>query len=559
VFLSYTVVTGLGGIVSLAQAAFVTGSGLMTGLLMDRVGAPWLVALLGAVSFSVLLGVVVAVPALRLGGLSLALSSLALGFIGDQVLFVWPTLENGQSGWIVKVPFGLSDPKRMAIVLVVVIGLVVLGLRSLRKSQTGRAIVAIRTSEAAAESSGLSLPATKLWLFGLSAGIAGLGGFLIASTQGSANDSTYTTTIGLVWIASVVLWGVRRSGAAIIAAMTAMILPGLLISGIHWWPWVPSWLSWRGTKNPWVPEILFGLGAIQMARSPDGLLAVLGVAGRAKPALEEIPASGPISAEPMQSAPRAVFLDPSVEQRDAAVVIELVNVSAGYEEVKVLRGVDLVLRRGTITALVGANGAGKSTLAKVIAGSVLPSEGAIWYSGKELHGRSTFLRARDGILLSPEGRGIFPGLSVDENLAIRLRQSSERSRVYDRFPILGERRQIAAGALSGGEQQLLALASIVAKPPTVVIADEPTLGLAPLVVTEILRVIQELRDEGVAILLIEEKARSVLDLADDVAFLERGQIIWQGPQGQVDEQQMTSIFLGRAGGELLGELREVPR
>ncbi len=153
-------------------------------------------------------------------------------------------------------------------------------------------------------------------------------------------------------------------------------------------------------------------------------------------------------------------------------------------------------------------------------------------------------RARSGVLLIPEARGIFPGLTVEENLAVLLASSEDRDKAYERFPILGERRKQAAGLLSGGEQQMLSLAPALARPPKVFVADEPTLGLAPLAAEEVIDAIRELRDMGSAVLLVEEKAREVMELADTVAFMELGKIVWVGPRSEADADRLTAAYLG---------------
>ena len=153
-------------------------------------------------------------------------------------------------------------------------------------------------------------------------------------------------------------------------------------------------------------------------------------------------------------------------------------------------------------------------------------------------------RAKRGIVLAPESRGIFPGLTVRENLQLWLPTAEMHDEVYDRFPILGDRRALPAGNLSGGEQQILTLAPLLASPPQVLIADEPSLGLAPLIVEQIMQIFVELRDRGVALLLVEEKARDVLAIADTVAFISLGQVTWQGPRSEVDEARLAEAYLG---------------
>ena len=154
-----------------------------------------------------------------------------------------------------------------------------------------------------------------------------------------------------------------------------------------------------------------------------------------------------------------------------------------------------------------------------------------------------FQRVDRGILVAPETRGIFPGLSVEENLTLRL-SGEQCEEVFLRFPILMERRRQSAGNLSGGEQQMLALAPLLLRPPKALIVDEPTLGLAPLVIAEILDVFRQLRESGTAILLVEEKARDVLAVADQVAFIELGNIVWSGPREDLDDEQLVGAYLG---------------
>jgi ABC-type branched-subunit amino acid transport system ATPase component len=226
------------------------------------------------------------------------------------------------------------------------------------------------------------------------------------------------------------------------------------------------------------------------------------------------------------------------------VAVRLEGIVAGYEDVEVLHGVDLELAEGSITAMVGANGAGKSTLCAVVAGLLAPTDGRVVLGGRDVTGLASFERARAGIMLAPEARGIFPGLTVEENLQVLLRTAAERDKAYERFPILRSRRKQTAGLLSGGEQQMLSLAPALAHPPGVFVADEPTLGLAPIAGETVMGAIAELRDLGCAVLLVEEKAREVLEVADAVAFMELGRIRWIGRRDQIDEEQLAATYLG---------------
>ncbi|MDJ0381728.1 ATP-binding cassette domain-containing protein [Streptomyces sp. G-G2] len=544
VFMSFTVVTGLGAMVSLAQATFVTGAALVAGLLMSH-GWPFVAALAVGTCTAAVLGALVALPALRLGGRSLALATLALAFLADQVLFQLPWLRNGDSGWSVPRPVlgpvDLSDDRAMGVALVVLVALVAAGLSALRNSPSGRAMLAVRSSPEAAVASGVSVLRTKLLLFTLSAGLAGFGGVLYASYNTRITATDFTALTGLVWLAVVVAAGVRRPQYAVVAGLVYAVAPRVLADHV--------------TASGYLPVILFGLAGVALANDPDGYCAgVPGrvaawrlAAGRGGPSAGVPSAGGAGGAGKRGSAP-----DPAPQTPEGLEVprglevpaLELRGVRAGYGGGSVLHGVDLTVRRGEILAVLGPNGAGKSTACKVAAGLLGTSGGAVYVAGRDATRDGPVRRSRDGVLLAPEGRGIFPSLTIEENLALYLPDARARDAVYARFPRLRERRSVAAGSLSGGEQQLLALAPLLQRPPEVLIADEPSLGLAPRVVAEVYALLVELRDAGTALLLVEEKAAEILGVADTVAYLSQGRVSWCGPRAEVEADRLTEAYLG---------------
>jgi ABC-type branched-subunit amino acid transport system ATPase component/branched-subunit amino acid ABC-type transport system permease component len=566
VFLSFTIVTGTGGIVSLAQAAFVTASGLMAGVLIAHFHQPYLVGLLGGIAFAVLLGAIVAIPSIRLGGLSLALATLALGFVGDNVLFQWSWLGGPlQQGWAIPRPslgpIHFSSDKSFALLLVVIVLMVALLIRNLQRSSSGRMMSAVRTSQVAAETSGISGVSVKVTLFALSAALAGLGGILLVTVDQQVTASTYTTPVGLLWLATVVLYGIRRSSGAITAGMTSVLLAGVLASGFHF-----PFIAWSGTTSTLIPQVLFGLGAVTMARNPDGILSLSEemsfLRKRKREAKREArreqasEAEGPTPSvgRPGPGSERDPMVADGITARGASssgapgaesTALRVEALCASYDETQVLFDVHLDVHSGKLMALVGANGAGKSTLCKVLAGLMPPTRGAVLLAGRDVTLQPAHQRARE-LLLAPESRGIFPTLSVEDNLALLLPDPADRNKAFDRFPILGERRRQPAGNLSGGEQQMLTMAPILVKPPKLLIADEPTLGLAPLVVQEIIGVFAELRDQGVTLLVVEERAKAVLDIADEVALLELGHVVWAGPRADLDPEQLAAIYLGQS-------------
>jgi ABC-type branched-subunit amino acid transport system ATPase component len=220
------------------------------------------------------------------------------------------------------------------------------------------------------------------------------------------------------------------------------------------------------------------------------------------------------------------------------------SLEAGYGPVCVVHGMDLTLTAGTISAILGPNGAGKSTTCKTVAGYLPASSGSIALDGVDVTSKPCWWRARRGVFLVPEGRGIFPGLSVDDNLKVLLARSSEREQAYERFRLLGERRRQHAGSLSGGEQQMLSLAPALVRHTEVLIVDEPTLGLAPRVADEVLNIFAELRNRGSTVLLVGESPHGIVAIADQVALLHGGRIAWSGTASELDQETLEQSYFG---------------
>lgn len=545
IFLSFVVVTGQGGMVSLAQAAFVSVSALTAGYLLDS-GTTFFVALLAGVVVAVIAGLAAALPAVRLGALPLALSTLALGLIGDRMLFAWNPFRNSDLGWAVPRPdigmFDLNDDRNFATAMlalvIIAIGLVTL----LRRSWLGRDMTAVRSSSVAAASVGISPRRSKLLVFAVSAGLAGLGGVMLASFNYGVTGNSTPTQAGLVWLVVMVLFGIRQPGAAVLAGLV-FAMSGRVIGAV--------------SDSAYIPPILFGMGAIQLARSPDGILAGVGSLTRARrdrrrqhghrggdQVVRETSGHPPTApAKPSCDPPVSISANgraPIEVDLDAALIVD--SVSAGYGDVQVVHEASLAVRSGSITALVGTNGAGKSTLCQVIAGSLPLISGVVSLAGTDVTRLSAQSRAGLGLMLSPESRGVFPGLTVEENLAVSLSQPADRGLVYERFPALDKRRDLVAGFLSGGEQQMLALAPAIVRPPAVFIADEPSLGLAPLIARQLMDMLGELRDLGTAVLLVEEKPAQVLEVANDVVFLDLGRVTWSGRASDVDADRLADAL-----------------
>ena len=230
---------------------------------------------------------------------------------------------------------------------------------------------------------------------------------------------------------------------------------------------------------------------------------------------------------------------------------------AGYGLSEVLVGASLKVKAGTVVALIGANGAGKTTTMRAISGMVRPSKGSVLLEGKPVHHLPASRIARLGLAHAPEGRKIFGPLSVEDNLLLgayrllprffgfRSRAASDLDRVYLLFPRLRERRRQQAGTLSGGEQQMLAIGRALMSRPKVMLLDEPSMGLAPVIVQEVFRILLRLKQEGMTMLLVEQFAKTALAIADYAYVMERGQIAVEGTPAELHKnERVLAAYLG---------------
>ncbi len=589
IFLSFVVITGMGGMVSLAQATFVTAGGLTAGWALNY---DWgfnlplvashgqinflLAALLGAI-VAAATGALVAIPVRRLSGASLAIGTLALAFSADVLVFSQNGFNNDSNGWPIRTPtidlpgvnwvndllvkghqpiVDLGRVEDQILVMLVIFGIATLLIHALMRSPSGRATFAVRSSEVAAEASGIRSGRSKILLFAFSGALAGFAGAFLGMQTFLFTDKSAGPYVTLFWLALAVTFGIRRPGGALLAGFALACSPAIF----HW---LATDILPQGSVTDLISSVYFvpilsGLGAINLAQEPDGILALSGQQRLAKRRKKEREAAIALieadvhGGEVPEHEQTHTETTSTVDDTTGAATLDgaalaLDRIVAGYGDVEVLHGVTLGIAPGTIVALLGANGAGKSTFCAVASGLVEPQTGSVSIDGDDITSMMPFDRARKlGLQLVPEARGIFPGLTVEDNLTVLLRDPALREVAYDRFPILRERRKQTAGLLSGGEQQMLSLAPALADPPHILIADEPTLGLAPLAADVVMRAIEELRDRGCAVLLVEEHARNALEIADVIAYMELGRIIWCGPRGEADIHQLTAAYLGAA-------------
>ena len=229
--------------------------------------------------------------------------------------------------------------------------------------------------------------------------------------------------------------------------------------------------------------------------------------------------------------------------------LELIDIRAAYGRIEVVHGASLVVPTGTVVAILGPNGGGKSTLLKVASGRLRPTSGCVHVAGHHVNGASTESLARAGVCSIPEGRGIFPNLTVNENLRMmtyrgNVSTSEVQEKAYARFPRLGERRGQLAGTMSGGEQQMLAMARALTTDPALLLLDEISMGLAPLIVAELYEIVRHLAQEGISILLVEQFATTALAVADYAAIMSKGRIESVGEPADVADAVSTAYLGG---------------
>jgi ABC-type branched-subunit amino acid transport system permease subunit/ABC-type branched-subunit amino acid transport system ATPase component len=511
--LGLNVLAGFSGQISLGQSAFLAIGAYTAAVAVDRGMSP-MAGLVLAVVVGGLAGLLLGLPATRLSGIYLTLLTLIFAFALPELILYFKDLTAGASGLPLSPPEFLYAPRDMywfMLSAAVLVGAVVTALAG---SRVGRAWRAVRDSEDGARSLGLRPSVVKLGAFILGSALAALGGGLGGLLVGFVGPESYGVFVSIYALLAVVLGGSGSVLGSFLGALFITVLPD-------------------ATGGSGIPQnLMFGVALLLVLYlAPQGLAGLLekattAVLSRFRRTTTEsqdltVDGGGIAAAVVADDAAEVVTLEPASAREDQ--LLTLSGVTAGYGVDPVLRDLHLSVGRGEVVALLGANGAGKSTVLRVISG-VIPADAG-----------SISLAARAGIGHIPEGRGVFPDLTVKENLDMgafgapgRTVAAEDLEMVFGHFPVLRDRLTQLAGTLSGGEQQMLAIGRALISRPRLLMLDEPSLGLAPLISQQVFDIIRSIADTGVSILLVEQNARASLRLADRAYVISRGRVVMAG-------------------------------
>jgi ABC-type branched-subunit amino acid transport system ATPase component/ABC-type branched-subunit amino acid transport system permease subunit len=575
---SLVLLTGWAGEISLGQVAFVAIGSAAAG----AANVHWHLGTIPSFIFAGLVGaaasVVIGLPALRIRGLFLSVTTLAFAVATSSYLlnhdyfhFLPDSIADRVVRRAIWTPFGsvsIASERRYYYVTAVGLILVLLAVRGLQRSRNARDIVATRDNERTAQTFRLSPARTKLLAFALSGFFASFAGGLLVLHQQALGQQIFAPVESLRALTMVVVGGLGSVAGAIVGAV--------FVKSTEWFNWLAPGrfrrlftFSGSGIGLLLVLWLLpGGFGSVLYGARDAWLRFVARRRGIVAPALvTDEGVSRPPILRPVRVRLRKPVLDPATAVPAAAsgllraagstpVSLEFTDVDAAYGHLQVLFGASLAVRRGETVALLGTNGAGKSTMLRAASGLITPYHGHVRLEGFDITGLAAHKVAALGLAHVPGGRSVFPGLSVAENLRVgawlrrhdreHVRGATER--VLALFPSLRDRLDIPAAALSGGQQQMLTIAMSLMVEPRVLMIDELSLGLSPLLVEQLVDVVHDLHAQGVTVIVVEQSVNTALTTADRAYFLEKGRIRFEGMTADLLDRPdlLRSIFLGEA-------------
>ena len=607
--LSLVVLTGWAGQISLGQFAFGGIGAIVTGVLMVHAGADLLVALAAAVAACAVVAVLVGSTAVRLPGLALAAVTMAFAVaVSDWLMssYYFPFLNPQTVARPVlfgRFPMGVGSPVAFYELCLVLMVVSVVVVRNLRRTRAGRTIVAVRDNARGASAFAIDPRRARFVALAVAGGLAGLAGGPYLVQLGGLGSGGLTTTDSLTVFIMVVIGGLTSplgavAGAVVFEGIVYLVAPQLqeLATGagvLVFLMFLPEGIGGFVLRvrvaavrvvarrlgivtGPLEDGLDASGGAVPQAGTPERASAGVGADGAP---LAGAQLGGTLQADAHLAGSRVRSSSPgslvatalasaglgggaagaaTATAASRRLVVRGLDVAIG--QTPIVAGVDLDVGAGQIVALLGTNGAGKSTTLRALAGALPVRRGTVLVDGVDVARMPVERRVRRGVVLVPGGRGVFPSLTVADNLRLAgwtARRSSagrkalvvSTAAVHRLFPHLAEREDVAAGMLSGGEQQMLALAQGLLCNPSVLLIDELSLGLAPTVVSQLLRVVDDLASSGVAVVLVEQSVNIAAAVASDAVFVERGRVCFRGSTQELSDRSdlVRSVFLGSGG------------
>ena len=565
VMCSLVLLTGWAGQISLGQLAIMACGGAVAWTLSLQ-GKDFLVCLGAAALTGTVVSLALGIPALKIKGPFLAVTSLAFAvttgtFFLNNEYFPWliPQVSDRlRTRGVLFDKFNLESEHTYYYVVLAMLAFVVAAIWRLRRSRTGRILIATRDNARAAQSYGVSPVKAQLTAFALSGFIAGLAGGLYLFHQHQLSSTVRDPSQNILVFSIGVLGGLGSVGGALIGAAYLYF--------VNYSPLTTTQQARLFASGLGLLIIMLirpdGLGGAFYAGRDAILRRIAKVRGIVVPSLvadmrveetaallEEVEAEAEASTA---LAPEWAPQHETGESPDDAILV-VRSLEVAYDKAKVLFGVDFHVSRGEIVALLGTNGAGKSTLLSAICGLVKPSAGTVTFDGHDITGASPTDTVARGIAMMPGGKGVFPTLTVAENLQLAgwmfakdpeyVRSATDK--VLEFFPILRERWDQRAGNLSGGEQQMLTLGQAFLAKPEVLMIDELSLGLAPIIVEQLLDIVRAIHESGTTVVLVEQSVNVAITLAERAVFLEKGEVRFNGPTSELLERPelLRAVFL----------------
>jgi branched-chain amino acid transport system permease protein len=562
-------IQGRAGQVSIGNAAFMAIGAFVAAVAVEK-GVPAIAALVLAALAGAVTGVLVGLPALRLRGLYLALATLALQFITMALGTEYET-ASGQIAGVPDLnttigPISLTAGRSFFVALAILLAVIIIVLQRLYRRAPGRAWLAIKESEISAGIIGINPTRWKLSAFVASSALISVSGGLLAYYTLRVDSESFSLDFAITFVAIVIVGGLGSIAGVITGAAIITVTPYLLST---WTSSLPSNLpisQWLTTNIAYINSGFYGIillvfllfqprgiaGASRALRMR--LIRRLDRTSDAKPAAAGTAAGRPASEAGGAPASRAsaVLGDRTLTEHVEAVenaLLDVTDIHVYRSGACAVDGVDLTVLPGEVVAILGRNGAGKTSTLRGISGFFLTERsrvtGRIMFQGQDICGMSPMATAKLGLVLVPEREKVFPNLTVAEHFRVIGAERSEVDMTFELFPQLATRTQSAAGLLSGGERQMLALGVAFCMKPKLLLVDELSLGLAPGAVLRLTAALKEFQQEaGIGLILVEQNVSAAMELADRVYVLEAGRVERSGRPSELDEETLLMTTLG---------------